>query len=145
MSTLAIPMAGQPIDVSMLSNIIETVNALADALSVSKTTTNQIWQAGGTARKNVPASGVMFVTDQILVPDFSGDVKSGTEKSVTFSYGGSFAGGQPVITVTPVSKIPLEISITSADSTKATVKVRMTKGGDPGTVYVNCMAIGIPG
>lgn len=145
MSTLAIPQAGQPLDVSIISNMVNVINELADALSVSKTTTNQIWQAGGTARKNVPASGVMFVTDQILVPDFSGDVKTGTEKSVTFSYGGSFAGGSPAITVTPVSKIPLEISITSADSTKATIKVRMTKGGDPGTVYVNCIAIGIPG
>jgi hypothetical protein len=141
MSTIAIPQRGQPFDLEFMSQMANAINGLADQIGVSNVSTNKIW-IGGTSASELTANETKIVTNQIDVPDFSGQKKAGDEKTFSFGYDGfSFA---PAITVTVVSGVSISANLYNVSASQASVRIHVNKAGDVGDVKLNVIAIGKP-
>lgn len=141
MSTIAIPQRGQPFDLEFMSQMANAINTLADQIGVDKVATNKIW-IGGTSASELTANEIKIVTNQIDVPDFSGDKKAGDEKTFSFGFDGfSFA---PAITATVISGVSVSVNLYNVSASGASARIHVNKAGNVGDVKLNIIAIGKP-
>lgn len=137
---LPIPQRGQPFDVSLISNIITSVNELWDNLVVNVSNYASLYTSEG--RKNVRSTEVKIVTGMFDTGQFT--AKAGEAKPFSYSFDMPFAL-PPIVTATAqtatsASKNGYAVITSITESRVEGIIVFSEKGASQ--VIVNIIAIG---
>ena len=140
---LPIPQRGQPFDVSLVSNIITSVNDLWDNLIINASNYASLWTKEG--KKSVRVSEVKIVTG--TTENLNGKVTDGEIKKFSYSFDSQFL--LPPVVVASVQAADDSSSsksayavITSVDVSKVEGIIRFETKGQS-SVAVNIIAIGV--
>lgn len=143
MGTIAIPQAGQPIDIKLLTEITNEVNSLSRAL-VNEQFTNSKVDNGVDAPKDIKTRSLKFYA-------FTKNIVTGTKKAGETSNWGPFPLDfqfKPVAVVTPVSKTAqiaeTAISVVITDLQNSTISGRIYHHKDGNlNIDLNILVMGI--
>jgi hypothetical protein len=140
---LPLPQRGQPFDVSLLSNIITSINDLWDSLVVNASNYASLWTIEG--KKSVRSSEIKIVTGR--TENNNGQIKDGDTKPFYYPFDSPFLL-PPVVTATiqavddtaPSQSAYAVITSISVSEVRGIIKFE-AKG--PASVAVNIIAIGV--
>ena len=147
MAKIPLPERGQPIDVSYIYQITNTVNQLSDQIATTgyNYTTIDTPSAG---KQNIKTSEARVIGGSVVVTSNSSQTADST-KTFTFSYNGNFKY-TPIATATVVNTSGVgtagdgaTVVLTSVDANGLTGLVRFDRAGSASTT-VNLIVIGIP-
>jgi len=140
---LPLPQRGQPFDVSLISNIITSINDLWDSLVVNASNYASLWTIEG--KKSVRSSEIKIVTGR--TENINGKVVDGTIKTFSYTFDSPFLL-PPVVTATTQaiddsspSKSAYAI-ITSISVSRVDGVVRFETKGES-SIAVNIIAVGV--
>lgn len=151
MAKVPLPDRGQPLDVTYLYQIANALNDAVDTISTAtyNYTTIDTSVSGTGIRKDVKNSNAKIYATQVLVTS-SDNVSSGATKNFSVSFASNF-GNPPVVTATPVNEGGSPIGndvfvvINSVTASGLDFTIRFNSSGQVGKLYVNILAIGLPG
>lgn len=151
MAKVPLPDRGQPLDVTYLYQIANALNDAVDTISTAtyNYTTIDTSVSGTGIRKDVKNSNAKIYATQVLVTS-SDNVSSGATKNFSVSFASNF-GSPPVVTATPVNEGGSPIGndvfvvINSVTASGLDFTIRFNSSGQVGKLYVNILAIGLPG
>lgn len=147
MAKIPLPERGQPIDVSYIYQITNTVNELSDAVQTTgfNYTTLDTPAAG---KQNIRTSETRIIGGSVVVTSKRSQTADSTE-TFKFDYNGNFRY-TPIATATVVNTGGKDtagdgatVVLTSVDANGLTGLVRFDKAGNASTT-VNLIIIGIP-
>ena len=95
---LPVPQRGQPLDVSFVYDIVNSINELWNRVAVNVSAYASLWTVDG--RKNVRATEIKFVTGQVTLSKTSVTANSYQDFSYNFDIAFKYP---PVVTATPIS------------------------------------------
>jgi hypothetical protein len=140
---LPLPQRGQPFDVSLISNIITSINDLWDSLVVNASNYASLWTIEG--KKSVRSSEIKIVTGR--TENINGKISDGTIKTFSYTFDSPFLL-PPVVTATTQaiddsspSKSAYAI-ITSISVSRVDGVVRFETKGES-SIAVNIIAVGV--
>ncbi|MCF8135655.1 MAG: hypothetical protein K9J32_09240 [Synechococcus lacustris] len=142
---LPVPQRGQPLDVSFVYDIVNSINELWNRVAVNVSAYASLWTVDG--RKSVRATEIKFVTGQIPLSKTAVTANSFQDFSYNFDISFKYP---PVVTATPISIASATdaskacyaiITEVTPSSVKGVVKFEVA-----GTVSmaVNIIAVGSP-
>jgi hypothetical protein len=144
MARLTVPQRGQPLDVSYIYSLVETVNQLTDQLGTSQQNVTQIVKKDGTSNTvGTGRSSILGVTTNIAT---SKTVTPGSQEPFSINYNFKYP---PIVVATPWNTGDTDagknvsVVVTKVSNTSASFLVRFDTGG-VATVDINVLAIGIP-
>ncbi len=144
MAKLTVPQRGQPLDVSYMYSLVETVNQLSEIVGSNQSIT-EIKGSSGVPKTVATGRAVIYgVTKSVAT---SKNIIS-TDNEVTFNVDYNF-NSPPIVVATPWNAgntdagKNVSVVITQVSSTNASFLVRFNTNG-LATVDVNVLAIGIP-
>jgi hypothetical protein len=141
---LPLPQRGQPFDVSLISNIITSINDLWDNIVVNASNYASIWTFAE-GKKSIRSSEVKFVTGR--TENINGKMTDGDVKPFSYTFDSPFLL-PPVVTATAQALDNSEPSksayavITSVSVGKIEGIVRFESKGQA-SIAVNIIAIGV--
>ena len=141
---LPVPQRGQPLDVSFIYKIVESINALWDAVVINVSAYASLWTRDGIKAKK--ASEIKVITGQVQIGKQS--VKADTYKDFSYTFDIPFAY-PPIVTATPIATEETDaaknayvvLTYVSENQVKGFVKFEL-KGSV--NIGVNIIAIGVP-
>lgn len=140
---LPLPQRGQPFDVSLLSNIITSINDLWDNLVINTSNYASLWTLEG--KKSIRSSEVKMVTGK--TQNINGTFKDGETKEFSYDFDSPFLL-PPIVTATvqaitndDPSKSAYAV-ITSVDVSGVKGIIRFERKGQA-SIAVNVIAIGV--
>jgi hypothetical protein len=146
MAKVPLPERGQPLDVTYIYQLADTVNQLSTQVSSAtyNYTTIDTINAG---KQNIKTSEARFVGGIYVVANNS-TVTAGTEKTFTIPFGTDFKFA-PIVSATPVNLTGtpagqnVTVVVTSVSTGEVSGIVRFNASGNV-SVSVHMIAIGIP-
>jgi hypothetical protein len=145
MAKLTVPQRGQPLDVSYMYQLVETVNQLSDIVGTNQSVTQIKNDKSGTS--NTVGTGRASIVGITAVVASSKDITA-TDNQVPFSVNYNFKH-PPIVVATPFDTgntnagKNVSVVITQVTASTASFLVRFNTVG-VATVDVNVLAIGIP-
>lgn len=144
MAKLTVPQRGQPLDVSYMYSLVETVNQLSEVVGTTQNVTQIVASNGKSNTVGTGRSSVLGITTNVAT---SRQITS-TDNQVPFTVNYNFKY-PPIIVATPWNTGDTDagknvsVVITKVSNTSASFLVRFDTIGTA-TVDVNVLAIGIP-
>ena len=142
MTTVSIPQKGQPFDWAFVAEIANAVNGIADKIAANSVAINSISGGANTTAQDLTASELRIVTRQVTVTGLKTPVAVDDKTTMTISYDGF--QGTPIILGSVISGVSATCSFKDITSSSCTATIHMLTKGDPGTVVLHYMAIGVP-
>lgn len=151
MAKVPLPDRGQPLDVTYLYQIANALNDAVDTISTAtyNYTTIDPSESGTGKRIDVKNSNAKIYATQKLITS-SDTVSGNTTKTFSVSFASNFSA-PPIVTATPVndggSPIGNDVFVVINKVTTSAVDftVRFNSSGQIGKLFVNILAIGLPG
>ena len=144
MAKLTVPQRGQPLDVSYIYSLVETVNQLTDQIGTSQQNVTQIISSDGKSNTiGTARSTIVGITTNVAT---SKNVTAGTQEPFAINYNFKYP---PIVVATPWNTGDTDagknvsVVITKVSNTNASFLVRYDTSG-VATVDINVLAIGIP-
>lgn len=144
---LPLPSRGQPLDLSYISLIAQTVNSLASSIIVSKNKYSSV-DTVSAGKQELLTSDLKIVAGYIE-PAINYNATAGSSLSFTYSFE-SFKY-PPIVTATPkhVSNSPTDVTLVITDITNSSVKINLKFNQTDTatsniTIGVNIIAVGVP-
>ncbi len=147
MAIVPLPERGQPLDVSYIYALAESINNVATQISSSSSNYTSIDTTTGAAKQTLKTSEARFVGGYLTVVN-NATVVASDEKEFGYDFSPNFKY-PPIVTVTPVNigNTPAGQNVTVLLKTVTTSRiegvVRFGSSGDL-SVAVNIIAIGVP-
>lgn len=144
MAKLTVPQRGQPLDVSYMYSLVETVNQLSEVVGTTQNVTQIVASNGKSNTVGTGRSSIVGITTNVAT---SRQITS-TDNQVPFTVNYNFKYA-PIIVATPWNTGDTDagknvsVVITKVSNTSASFLVRFETNG-LATVDVNVLAIGIP-
>ena len=144
MAKLTVPQRGQPLDVSYMYSLVETVNQLSDIVGTTQNVTQIVASDGKSNTVATGRAGIVGITTNVA----SSKTITTSENQIPFTVSYSFKY-PPIVVATPFNTgntdagKNVSVVITQVSSTSASFLVRFDTTG-VATVDVNVLAIGIP-
>lgn len=139
---LPVPQRGQPVDVTLLSDIVASINDLYNQVVIKASAYASLWIPGG--RKQVRSQEVKFYTNQVKVST------KGQAAGAVVSFEGAFDIGfafPPIVTVSPygnsgeAKQSTAVLTEVTSSYFKGTLKLEKAATQD---ISINVIAIGQP-
>jgi hypothetical protein len=142
---LPVPQRGQPLDVSFVYDIVNSINELWNRVAVNASEYASLWTIAG--RKSVRATEIKFISGQVQLSKTSVTANTFEEFSYNFDIAFRYP---PVVTASPISIA----SATDASKSCYVIITEVSPSGVKGVVKfeiagnismaVNLIAIGVP-
>lgn len=143
MAKLTVPQRGQPLDVSYMYSLVETVNQLSEVIGTTQNITQIVSSNGTSNTVQTGRSSIVGITTNVAT---SKNVTAGAQEPFSINYNFKYP---PIIVATPWNTGDTDagknvsVVITKVSNTTASFLVRYDTGG-VATVDINVLAIGIP-
>jgi hypothetical protein len=140
MSRLAVPQRGQPLDVSLVYEIISSINELYT--NTNRSTYSSLSSSMDLAQpNNVKTANAKIVTGLAKIETPT----AGSETEVTFTFAGNNFSRPPIVTATPLVTNKSLTNVTVGIKSVTTSSVRLSlsvPSGWSGSVNISVIAIG---
>lgn len=151
MAKVPLPDRGQPLDVTYLYRIANALNDAVDTISTAtyNYTTIDTLESGTGVKKDIKNSNAKIYATQKLITS-SDTVSGNTTKNFTVNFASNFSS-PPIVTATPVndggSPIGNDVFVVINRVTASALDftVRFNSSGQVGKLFVNILAVGLPG
>jgi hypothetical protein len=143
MAKLTVPQRGQPLDVSYMYSLVETVNQLSEVVGTTQNITQIVSSNGTSNTVQTGRSSIVGITTNVAT---SKNVTAGAQEPFSINYNFKYP---PIIVATPWNTGDTDagknvsVVITKVSNTTASFLVRYDTGG-VATLDINVLAIGIP-
>ena len=142
MAKLIVPQRGQPLDVSYMYSLVETVNQLSEVVGDNQSMTKIIGRNGKSNTVATARSNILGITTNVAT---SKNVTAGMQEPFAINYNFKYP---PIVVATPWNTgdtdagKSVSVVITKVSTTSASFLVRYDTAG-VATVDINVLAIGI--
>ncbi len=142
MAKLIVPQRGQPLDVSYMYSLVETVNQLSEVVGDNQSMTKIIGSNGKSNTVATARSNILGITTNVAT---SKNVTAGMQEPFAINYNFKYP---PIVVATPWNTgdtdagKSVSVVITKVSTTSASFLVRYDTAG-VATVDINVLAIGI--